>query len=111
MKKKLLYSFFALISAALLCGAGVRDGHLQRLKTAKKLYGKIRVVTAGEDYKVRIVGAQEDVRVRIVASRPNKVGQWQYVEHGEDYKVCFVEYGGDVWVRFVDAQEGITFDR
>lgn len=110
MKKKLLYSFFALIGAALLCGGFVydyRESKSARRAVAEILYGKIRVVDIGEDYKVRVVDIGEDLRVRLTPFADRR-GQWNYVKIGEDYKIRFVDIGEDIKVRFVDIGEGVA---
>lgn len=53
-----------------------------RQALARRLYGKIRVVSIGEDAKVRVVGI------------------------GEDFKIRFVDIGEDITVRFVSIGEG-----
>ena len=68
----------------------------ERAAIARRLYGKIRVVGIGEDYKVRSVGIGEDLRVRVVDLGANSPG----------YKVRFVDIGEDITVRFVGIGEG-----
>ena len=99
--KKILFALFALASVVLFASDS-------RSEIAKKLYGKIRIVTGfgEEDYKVRIVTGfgEEDLRVRITsdASAP---GRWKLVTGfgEEDYKVRIVTGFGeeDLRVRFV----------
>ena len=110
MKRKLLYSFFALIGAVLLCGGFVYDyrkSKSSRRAVAETLYGKIRVVEIGEDYKVRVVNIDEDLRVRLTPFA-NRRGQWNFVEISEDYKIRFVDVGEDIKIRFVDIDEGVA---
>ena len=78
----------------------------ERAAIARRLYGKIRVVGIGEDYKVRSVGIGEDLRVRVVDLGANSPGLWEFVDIGEDYKVRFVDIGEDITVRFVGIGEG-----
>ena len=57
------------------------------------LYGKIKFVEYGEDYKVKFVKYGEDLRIKYVWYGEDKVGKWKVVEYGEDYKVKDVWYG------------------
>ena len=59
------------------------------------LYGKIKFVEYGEDYKVKFVNYGED-----------KVGKWKVVEYGEDYKIKIVKYGEDYKVKDVWYGQG-----
>ena len=97
--KKILFALFALASVVLFASDS-------RSEIAKKLYGRIRVVPAGEDYRVRVVGAGEDLGVRVVECAPTTPGQWAFVPAGEDFEIRFVEAGEDISIRFVGAGEG-----
>jgi len=57
------------------------------------LYGKIKFVEYGEDYKVKFVKYGEDLKIKYVRYGEDKVGKWKIVEYGEDYKVKDVWYG------------------
>ena len=59
------------------------------------LYGKIKFVEYGEDYKVKFVRYGQD-----------KVGKWKVVEYGEDYKIKIVDYGEDYKVKDVWYGQG-----
>ena len=87
-------------------GDGGEPFAAERAAIARRLYGKIRVVGIGEDYKVRSVGIGEDLRVRVVDLGANSPGLWEFVDIGEDYKVRFVDIGEDITVRFVGIGEG-----
>jgi len=65
-----------------------------------KIYGKVREVNIGEDYKVRVVQIGEDLRVRKVSMGANGPGQWEMVSIGEKFKIRFVSIGEDFTVRF-----------
>lgn len=69
------------------------------------LFGRVRVVSAGERFKVRIVTAGEDLRVR-VTSAALAPGQWEFVSAGEKFTIRFVDAGEDFKIRFVSAGEG-----
>ena len=62
---------------------------------ACNVYGKIKFVEYGEDYKVKYVSYGED-----------KIGNWKAVEYGEDYKLKVVKYGEDFKAKEVDYGEG-----
>ena len=53
--KKIL---FAIVACFVLCvfAFGATGSSAKRKEIARKLYGKIRVVSVGEDYKVHVVG-------------------------------------------------------
>tara|TARA_B100000315_G_C14547323_1_gene573898 strand:+ start:773 stop:1720 length:948 start_codon:yes stop_codon:yes gene_type:complete len=70
------------------------------------VYGKIKYVEFGEDYKVKFVSFGENVRIRYVSFGADSPGEWQIVEFGEDYKIKVVEFGEDFRVREVDFGEG-----
>tara|TARA_B100000315_G_C14467987_1_gene536934 strand:- start:33 stop:1037 length:1005 start_codon:yes stop_codon:yes gene_type:complete len=70
------------------------------------VFGKIKIVEFGEDYKVRAVDFGENLKVKYVSFGEGSVGKWKIVEFGEDYKVRFVDFGEDLKVRFVDFGEG-----
>ena len=70
------------------------------------VFGKIKYVTYGEDYKVKIVTYGEDLKVKIVKYGSDKVGNWEIVDYGEKFKVKIVDYGEDFKVKLVDYGEG-----
>ena len=70
------------------------------------LYGKIKIVEYGEDYKVKFVNYGEDLKIKYVSYGENKVGNWKLVEYGESYKVKIVEYGEDYKVKDVEYGQG-----
>ena len=79
----------------------------ERRAIAKKLYGDIKIVTAGADYEVRVVDAGADLRVKVVDAGALYPGRWRFVDAGEDYRVKFVDAGADIEVQFVNAGEGL----
>jgi hypothetical protein len=70
------------------------------------LYGKIKFVSYGEDYKVKFVDYGEDLRIKYVSYGEDAVGKWKVVEYGEDFKVKIVAYGEDYKVKDVDYGYG-----
>lgn len=72
----------------------------------KKLYGKIKEVSAFPDVKVQVVTAFPDVKVQRVTAFPDKCGKWQMVDAFPDTKVQFVDAFADVKIQYVDAFPG-----
>jgi len=70
------------------------------------VFGKIKFVEYGEDYKVRIVDYGGSLDVKYVEYSADSVGEWQIVDFGEDYKIRIVKYGEDFTIRTVDFGEG-----
>lgn len=70
------------------------------------VYGKIKFVDYGEDYKVKVVDYGEDLKVKYVDYGEDQVGKWKVVDYGEKYKIKLVDYGEDFKVKFVDYGEG-----
>ena len=70
------------------------------------VYGRIRLVNSGEDFRVRIVDSGEDVRVRYVNSGANSKGRWRIVSSGEDFRIRIVNSGEDFRIRKVNSGEG-----
>lgn len=73
---------------------------------ACEVYGKIKEVDYGEDYKVKRVDYGEDVKIKWVDYGEDNKGKWKRVDYGEDYKIKWVDYGEDFKVKFVDYGEG-----
>ena len=77
------------------------------------IYGKIKIVFGGEDYRVRKVdsGEWEDLRVKYVSEEmADRPGRWTVVESNEDFKIRFVEKGEDFIIREVSVREGCLID-
>lgn len=74
--------------------------------TACEIYGKIKFVDYGEDYKVKRVDYGEDVKIKWVDYGEDSKGKWKRVDYGEDYKLKWVDYGEDFKVKEVDYGEG-----
>ena len=70
------------------------------------VYGEIKVVDYGEDYKVKVVDYGEDLEVKTVDYGEEYEGRWKFVDYGEDYKIKFVDYGEDFSIKYVDYGEG-----
>lgn len=66
-----------------------------------KIYGRVRVVEYGADFKVKIVDRDEYLSVKLVTTEsPNDCGYWQMVNSSENFTVQFVEYGEDFTIRY-----------
>lgn len=70
------------------------------------VYGKIKFVSFGEDYKVKFVDFGENLKIKYVDFGENQVGRWKVVEFGENYKIKVVDFGEDFSVKMVDFGEG-----
>jgi len=73
---------------------------------AAKVYGKIQVVDAFEDYRVKIVKSHADLRVLPVKFFPNKPGKWQFVKAFPAYRIKFVSSGEDFTIEWVNSFPG-----
>jgi len=74
--------------------------------TACEVYGKIKFVDYGEDYKVKKVDYGEDVKIKWVDYGEDDKGKWKEVDYGEDHKIKWVDYGEDFSIKIVDYGEG-----
>jgi len=79
---------------------------LSYTQTGCHVFGKIKFVDFGEDYKVKFVDFGEDLNVKIVDFGEKTVGKWKYVSFGEDFKVKIVDFGEDFKVKIVDFGYG-----
>jgi hypothetical protein len=70
------------------------------------VFGKIRFVEYGEDYKIKFVNYGENLRVKYVNYGESQVGNWKTVNYGEDFKLKIVKYGEDFTVKTVSYGEG-----
>ena len=74
--------------------------------TSCEVYGKIKIVTYGEDYKVKKVTYGEDVKIKWVTYGEDNKGLWKDVTYGEDFKIKWVDYGEDFSIKEVTYGEG-----
>lgn len=70
------------------------------------VYGKIKFVEFGEDYKVKFVSFGEDLKVKYVDFGADSPGEWKVVDFGEDYKIKVVQFGEDIKVKEVSFGQG-----
>lgn len=94
-----------------ICGFGLSsfistDEPTSSGNPACEVYGKIKEVDYGEDYKVKRVDYGEDVKIKWVDYGEDNRGKWKRVDYGEDFKIKWVDYGEDFKVKFVDYGEG-----
>lgn len=73
----------------------------------KKLWGRIKVVTAFPDLRVKVVSSLPDLRVKLVDAFPDSCGKWQMVESFPDLKVQFVDSFPDITIEYVTAFPGV----
>lgn len=71
------------------------------------LYGKVKVVERGADFKVKIVSSFPDLKVKLVESFPDKCGKWKFVDSFPDFTVQFVESFPDFTIKYVESFPGI----
>lgn len=74
--------------------------------TACEVYGKVKVVTYGEDYKVKKVTYGEDLKVKWVTYGEDHKGLWKEVTYGEKFSIKWVDYGEDFSIKEVTYGEG-----
>jgi hypothetical protein len=72
------------------------------------LFGKVREVMVGADYRVQVVKTDENLRVRKVQVAANGPGLWEMVNTGEHFTVEFVHVGEDFKIRYVNVGEGVV---
>lgn len=71
-----------------------------------EIYGKIKIVEYGEDYKVKIVDYGEDLKIKWVDYGEDNKGKWKKVDYGEKFKIKWVTYGEDFKIKEVTYGEG-----
>ena len=70
------------------------------------IYGSVKFVDFGQDYKIKFVEFGEDIKIKYVSSGANNSGKWKIVDFGENYKLKKVEFGEDFRVKIVSFGEG-----
>ena len=75
-------------------------------KRGCNIYGKIKFVELGEDYKIKFVDNFENLKVKYVEFGEQQEGNWEIVDFGEDYKIKVVESDEDFTVKQVSYGEG-----
>ena len=105
MKRVLLLGGVALIALSSFMYIGA-DSEVESKGKGCHVYGKIKFVDYGEDYKVKFVDYGEDLKIKYVDYGEDKVGKWKAVDYGEKFKIKVVDYGEDFKVKEVDYGEG-----
>jgi hypothetical protein len=103
----LAFSFLAAL--AMPSSTALGAGKLGKDCTFKgrKLFGKVKVVTAFPDLKVQIVDAFPDLNVQMVDAFPDKCGKWKIVDAFPDIKIQFVTAFPDIKIKYVTAFPGV----
>ena len=75
----------------------------------KPLYGKVKIVDVGADFKVKEVEYIPNLKVLRVEAFPDRCGRWQFVEDNEfsDFTIQFTDGCPDFTIQFVEAFPGI----
>jgi len=73
---------------------------------ACEIYGKVKFVDNGEDYKVKLVDYGQDVKIKFVDNEEDKKGLWRRVDYGQKYKLKWVDFGEDFKIKLVASGEG-----
>jgi SHS2 domain-containing protein len=105
MKKRIIYASALSVFGALIMSSFTHSSHSTG-NTACEIYGKIKIVDYGEDYKVKIVDYGEDLKVKWVDYGEDSKGKWKKVDYGQKYKIKWVDYGEDFKIKEVTYGEG-----
>ena len=73
----------------------------------KVLFGRVKVVKSGADFKVKIVDSFPNLRVKKVKEFPIHCGEWQFVNSGEDFTIEFVSFIPDFTIMYVEQFSGV----
>ena len=73
----------------------------------KKLWGKVKFVTAFADFKVQMAQYTPELKVKLVDYNPSNCGEWQVSQWFPDFKVQIVEGYGDFRIQLVDTVPGL----
>lgn len=95
-----------IVAAFMLSTSATKKTSRSTGNPACEIYGKIKIVDYGEDYKVKRVDYGQDLKVKWVDYGENSKGKWKRVDYGVDFKIKWVDYGEDFKVKFVDYGEG-----
>ncbi len=95
-----------LVVAAIGTGLGLSSFKTDGGGKGCHVYGKIKFVDYGEDYKVKFVTYGEDLKIKYVTYGEDHEGLWRTVDYGEKFKIKLVDYGEDFKVKEVTYGEG-----
>ena len=105
MKFKTTFLFLGVV-ALISFGLMSFDTSKETLGKGCHVYGKVKFVDYGEDYKVKFVTYGEDLKIKYVDYGEDKIGCWKAVTYGEKFKLKIVDYGEDMKVKEVTYGEG-----
>ena len=74
----------------------------------KPLYGNVKVVTAGADFRVQVVDIAPDLRVDTSVIKAIRCGEWHMVTAGADFTIQLVTISPDIRVQYVKLNPGIS---
>jgi len=83
------------------------DCSMQKGDKTFPLYGKVKLVEYGEDYRVEIVEYNADLNIKIVDYNADDCGEVKIVDYGEDVRVKIVQYNGDLTVKVCKYNSGL----
>lgn len=75
----------------------------------KRLYGKVKVVSSGADFKVQVVDTWQDLDVKVVTEWADSCGKWKFVDENTswyDFSIEYVSSYPDFKVKFVNTWAG-----
>jgi len=111
MKRLSVFLFFLSVFTFFLSAEDVtidrQDCQVIKGDKTYPLYGKVKIVEYGEDFKVELVEYGEDLDVKVVEYGADDCGEVKLVEYGQDVKVRVVEYNADLKVKIVKYSPGL----
>ena len=75
----------------------------------KNLYGKVKVVSSGADFRVQVVDTWEDIDVKVVNEWADSCGKWKFVDENSswyDFTIEYVSSYPDFKIKFVNTWAG-----
>lgn len=64
------------------------------------LWGKVEVVSIGEDFRVKVVTIDPDLLVDTTGCCPTECGEWQFVDCLGDFTIRFVNIDEDFSIQY-----------
>lgn len=72
------------------------------------MFGRVKVVSVGAQFKIRLVGSRAALRVKGVTRPAKKCGEWQFVSTAPTFTVEIVRSGQDFTVSLGAARPGVS---
>jgi len=72
------------------------------------MYGRVKVVSVGGQFKIRVVGSKAKLLVKGVTKPAKSCGEWQFVSGTPTFTVEIVRTGEDFTVSFGAKRPGVT---